>query len=119
MQLGAARVPYGGAYTRSERWDHCNTDRLPQHLHGHSRSVPERGQGDWFGGAHLVRHGYLNVSYKRPAPIVEEATLRARIVDITDRKTLVACSIYAEDKECAQAELLAIRVPPEWLLPPS
>jgi acyl-coenzyme A thioesterase PaaI-like protein len=62
--------------------------------------------------------GYLKVSYKRPAPIVEEVTLRARITDITDRKTLVACSIYAEDKECSQAELLAIRVPPEWLLPP-
>ena len=59
------------------------------------------------------------MSYKRPTPIAEEVTLRARITDITDRKTLVVCSIYAEDKECAQAELLAIRVPPEWLLPPS
>jgi len=71
------------------------------------------------GGRIWYATGYLNVSYKRPTPIAEEVTLRAQITDITDRKTLVDCSIYAEDEECAQAELLAIRVPPKWLLPPS
>ena len=59
------------------------------------------------------------MSYKSPTPIIEEVTLRARVEDVTERKTLLTCSIYADGEERAQAELLAIRVPPEWLVPPS
>jgi hypothetical protein len=30
------------------------------------------------------------------------------------RKTTVTCSLYADEEERATAELVAIRVPPEW-----
>lgn len=63
--------------------------------------------------------GYLNISYRSPTPIIEEVTLRAQVADVTERKTLLTCSIYAQGEEWAKAELLAIRVPPEWLVPPS
>ena len=119
MQLGAARVPYGGAYTRSERWDHCNTDRLPQHLHGHSRSVPERGQGDWFGGAHLVRHRLPERVVQTPRSHRRRGHVARSNCGHHRPKDLGRLLNYSEDKEYAQAELLAIRVPPGWLLPPS
>ena len=61
--------------------------------------------------------GSLNVSYKRPTPIIEEVTLRAQIKDVKERKTLLTCSLYSEGEERAQGELLAIRVPLEWLEP--
>ena len=75
----------------------------------------EIGEGEriWYATA------YLNISYRSPTPIIEEVTLRAQIADVAERKTLVTCSIYASGEERAQAELLAIRVPPEWLIPPS
>lgn len=62
---------------------------------------------------------YLNVSYRSPTPIDEEVTLRARVKDVSKRKTLLTCSIHTDGEERAQAELLAIRVPPEWLTKPS
>ena len=57
----------------------------------------------------------LNVSYKSPTPIVEEVSLRARVKDVTERKTLLTCTLYAEGEERARAELLAVRVPLEWM----
>ena len=63
--------------------------------------------------------GSLNVSYKRPTPIGEEVTLRAQIKDVIDRKTVLTCSLYAKGEERARGELLAIRVPLEWMEPQS
>lgn len=58
--------------------------------------------------------GSLNVTYLRPAPISEAVTLRATIADKNDRRTTVACSLYADGKECARAEVVAVRVPDSW-----
>lgn len=58
--------------------------------------------------------GSLHVSYLRPAPIAEPVTIRARIKETTDRKTIVTCSVWARGQECAQGEVVAVRVPPAW-----
>src|SRR5947209_8448004 len=56
----------------------------------------------------------LQVSYLRPTPNAGPVELRARVQEAQGRKTLIACSLFAEGAERATAELLAIRVPPEW-----
>ena len=61
--------------------------------------------------------GSLQLSYVRPTPIDKPVLLRARITEMKGKKTIVACSLYSDDEECARGELVAIRVPPEWRNP--
>jgi len=56
----------------------------------------------------------LQISYLRPTPIAGAVELRARVKEAKGRKTIVTCSLYAGGDERATAELVAIRVPPEW-----
>ena len=58
--------------------------------------------------------GRLTVSYLEPTPIDRDVTLRARIEDVTDRKTTIKCGFYSGDTMTAEGEVIAIRVPPEW-----
>ncbi|MCF8069749.1 MAG: PaaI family thioesterase [Desulfobacterales bacterium] len=55
--------------------------------------------------------GNLNVTYLRPTPIGTELLLRSRIKEAFERKTIVTCSLFAEDKECAKSEVIAVKVP--------
>jgi len=55
--------------------------------------------------------GNLNVNYLRPTPIGCELILRSRIREMGKRKSIVMCSLYADDQKCAQAEVTAVRVP--------
>jgi acyl-coenzyme A thioesterase PaaI-like protein len=59
--------------------------------------------------------GSLQVSYKRPSPITGPVSLRARITERTERKTVLSCSVVAGGEECAVGEVVAVRVPAEWL----
>jgi acyl-coenzyme A thioesterase PaaI-like protein len=54
--------------------------------------------------------GNLNVTYLRPTPMDMELTLRARVKELFPRKAIIACSLYAGDQECVQAEMVAVRV---------
>ena len=56
----------------------------------------------------------LQVTYLRPTPIAEPVEMRARITSMTERKTLLACSLYSAGEECARGELVAVRVPAAW-----
>jgi acyl-coenzyme A thioesterase PaaI-like protein len=53
----------------------------------------------------------LRVDYRRPAPVGEAMTVRARIVDRTERRTTVACRLEAAGVECATGEVVAVRLP--------
>ncbi|MFW5691932.1 MAG: PaaI family thioesterase [Chloroflexota bacterium] len=55
--------------------------------------------------------GNLNVTYLKPTPHGVDLTLRARVKEMTERKALVICSLYAGDEETVRGELLAVRVP--------
>ena len=48
-----------------------------------------------------------------------EITLRANITEMTDRKTVMSCSLTANGEECANGEVLVVRVPAEWQNPQS
>lgn len=58
--------------------------------------------------------GTLQVTYLRPTPIDADISLRARIKECTDRKTVMLCSLWARGEECARGQVTAVRVPPGW-----
>ncbi len=60
--------------------------------------------------------GSLHVDYLRPAPISETLLLRSQVVAVDGNKTTVTCSLTAGDKECAVAEVVAVRVPESWVV---
>ena len=51
----------------------------------------------------------LNVDYLRPTPIDAELILRARVDELTPRKTVVTCSLFADGVECARAKVTGVR----------
>ncbi|RUA00030.1 MAG: PaaI family thioesterase [Deltaproteobacteria bacterium] len=57
----------------------------------------------------------LNVTYIKPTPLGNELFLRARIKELTPKKAIVHCSLYAGGDECDRAEVVAVRVPPDRL----
>jgi acyl-coenzyme A thioesterase PaaI-like protein len=56
----------------------------------------------------------LNVQYLKPAPIRAPLRLRAQVAQATERKTIVTCTVEAESERCAEAEVVAVRVPWSW-----
>ena len=58
----------------------------------------------------------LEVRYVAPVPLGALVTVTATIDKVDDRKTWVACVLAADGRERAHATVLAVRVPPAWLL---
>lgn len=58
--------------------------------------------------------GLLDVKYLRPASIEHQLVLRAKIIEVTDKKTVLNCMAFSGDEKCAQAEVVAVRVPDDW-----
>ncbi len=63
--------------------------------------------------------GRLDVRYHRPAPIGRTLELRARVVEVSDRKSRVEASVAVGERMLAEASVVAVRVAPDWLSPPS
>ncbi|MDP6452043.1 MAG: PaaI family thioesterase [SAR202 cluster bacterium] len=61
--------------------------------------------------------GSLQVSYRNPTPIQAPITVRAQITDQTERRINLNCTLSAKGEERAIAELVAVRVPLEWMQP--
>lgn len=58
--------------------------------------------------------GLLTVKYLRPASIEHQLVLRAQIIEVTEKKTVLSCIAVSCDEKCAQAEVIAVRVPDNW-----
>lgn len=58
--------------------------------------------------------GRLEVRYLRPTDLAAPVTLRARIVEAGQRKTVLGCTLTSENELRAEAEVVAVRVPPAW-----
>lgn len=56
----------------------------------------------------------LKIDYLAPTPIGETAELRARVVESSGRRHVVACSLRSGGRECARAEVVAVLVPAAW-----
>ena len=46
----------------------------------------------------------------KPTPTEKELVLRAQIKELHERKAIVACSVFVDDVETVNAELIAVRV---------
>jgi len=57
--------------------------------------------------------GSLNVRYKAPTPIDMPIDAIAEVVECTEKKTIVRCELRSGATVCAEAEVIAIRVPEE------
>lgn len=53
--------------------------------------------------------GTLSVKYLKPTPN-QEVELRARVMEVKDRKTVLKCEFYSKEIKTAEAEVVAIRV---------
>jgi acyl-coenzyme A thioesterase PaaI-like protein len=51
----------------------------------------------------------LNVNYLRPTPMGSELLLKSHIVEQKGKKTVVACTLSADDMPCANATVVGIR----------
>ena len=58
----------------------------------------------------------LEVEYLAPTPLGPPVEVRATVDRVDGRKTWVTCALAVEGRERARAHVLAVRVPPEWLL---
>ena len=56
----------------------------------------------------------LHVTYRKPTPIDQPLTMRARVTEMVRRKALVSCTLESGGVETATGEMVAVRVPPEW-----
>jgi acyl-coenzyme A thioesterase PaaI-like protein len=57
----------------------------------------------------------LHVRYLRPTPIDALLTIRAQAQKIEGRRITVTCSLYANGEECARGEVIAVRMPDDWV----
>jgi len=55
--------------------------------------------------------GELKVKYLKPTPMQKELVLRANVTEYQPKKTLVHCSVFADNVETSRGSLLGIRVP--------
>ena len=58
--------------------------------------------------------GALDVSFRRPAGIGDEVTVDARIAETSARKIVLACTLSSGGATCAEATVVAVRVPASW-----
>lgn len=56
----------------------------------------------------------LRVDFRRPTPIGVELRLRARALEVAERKVRVAVTVEAEGVVTAEGEVLAVRLPEDW-----
>ncbi len=56
----------------------------------------------------------LHVDYLKPTPIDAEMVLRGRVVEITDRKVVVAVALSVKEVVCARGRVVAVRAPDRW-----
>ena len=54
--------------------------------------------------------GSLNIKYLLPTSNNHPAELRAQIVEVKNRKTVIKCTLISQGKVTAEAEVVAIRV---------
>jgi uncharacterized protein (TIGR00369 family) len=53
----------------------------------------------------------LHIDFLRPTPLGPELLIRARPLEVGDRKVIVELSVFAEGAECARGRVVAVRAP--------
>ncbi|NVK40021.1 MAG: PaaI family thioesterase [Oceanospirillaceae bacterium] len=86
---------------------HCVCTAIADAYRRDGRTIGE-GKAIWYAT------GKLEISYRAPAPIDAELELKARIDEISERKTILSCSLGANGRSFADARVVAVRVADDW-----
>jgi len=54
--------------------------------------------------------GTLSVKFIKPTPMNKPWVFRARVKEMIERKATVSCSVFVKENECANGEIVAIRM---------
>ena len=106
---GPTHVVYGGLIA-SLIDCHCICTAVADGYRREGRE-PDEGELIWY------VTGNINVTYSKPTPIDEPISLRAKIEEQGEKKTIVSCIVSTRGVETARGVVIAIRVPPQWLNP--
>jgi acyl-coenzyme A thioesterase PaaI-like protein len=87
------------------------------HGTGTAAAVAYRKEGRGMDTEPALRYvtGSLHVDYLRPTPIDRQLELRAHAKEIRERVVVVAVTLSAKGEICARGEVVAVRVPEDWL----
>ncbi|MDN3685107.1 PaaI family thioesterase [Vibrio sinaloensis] len=79
---------------------------------GYQLSGKQIGQGEpiWFAT------GQLDISFLQPVALSSPVNLQARIVEVKEKKMVIECDLFSQDKLCCRAQVIAVRVPNQWFL---
>lgn len=58
--------------------------------------------------------GALEVSYLMPTPIDDAIKVIASFIDVSEKKIVLNCELYAGEQLCASADVVAVKVPNSW-----
>ena len=83
------------------------------HARGTAAAAAERAAGREIGEAPSPRFvtAALNVSYLKPTPLGPELEIRARVVERTPRKTVVAATVAEDGVITVRADVVAVPIP--------
>jgi acyl-coenzyme A thioesterase PaaI-like protein len=101
-QIGHPGYVYGGTIA-SVVDCHCIWTALAQYCRDTAHSLTE--------GPPAVAFvtGSLKVDYLRPIPIEGEMMLRAHVIEASERKSIVACSVFHSGIERVTVQVVAVR----------
>jgi len=87
------------------------------HATGTASAAAYRAAGRPMGSTPAFRFvtGSLNVKYLHPTPIDGPLQLRAKVMELKERKVTISVSLSAKGKVCATGEVVCIQVPEDWL----
>ena len=85
------------------------------HSTGTAAAATFRAEGRPLDSAPPVRYvtASLHVDYLLPTPLGEPLEVRARVKEITGRKTVVSSTLSCRGEVCARGEVVAVRLPDE------
>ncbi len=88
------------------------------HSTGTAAAAAYRAAGREMDTAPILRYltASLKVDYLKPTPIDGPLTLRARAIEVKERKVVVESSLYAGDQECARGHVVCVQVPEAFML---
>ena len=87
---------------------HCVGTSIAAHYRRDGREIGDGEPAIW------CVTGRLTVNYLKPTPIDVPIDLEATVDEITDKKAVISCRALSGDTVTAEAEVIAIRVPPSW-----
>lgn len=60
--------------------------------------------------------GNLNLSFLKPVRLDSTVTLKARVVEMLEKKMVLTCELFSHGELCCQAEVIAVKVPNAWFI---